>query len=266
MKSNLVLIGCDPEAFVRRGQTIHHCIGVVGGSKDAPRAVANGAVQEDNVLFEFNVDCTADAAVFSTRLDSVLGAGRNILRESGLHLVPNVSSHSYESMDGWPEQAFVFGCDPDYNGLTGEVNPKPSAEDPFLRTAGGHVHIGWSHLGEVTKELQQRVIVMCDYVLGLPSLSEDTDTRRRELYGKAGACRYKSYGVEYRTLSNYWIWSDAATMTTHRRAQRAFELAFGLGYDVLTALITPEEVQHAINTGDVAAAQAYLKVIENAKV
>jgi len=44
-----------------------------------------------------------------------------------------------------------------------------------------------------------------DVFLGLFSLFFDSDTKRREMYGKAGAFRPKSYGVEYRTLSNVWL-------------------------------------------------------------
>lgn len=47
-----------------------------------------------------------------------------------------------------------------------------------------------------------------DLHLGVPSLVLDKDTERRKLYGKAGAFRPKPYGVEYRTLSNFWIWSE----------------------------------------------------------
>ncbi len=187
----------------------------------APLLVVGGAVQEDNVLFEFNVDPVNNPGEFLSNIRTVMEQGAEMLIGYGLRLQPNLSSHIYDNMDGFPEKAFEFGCTPDYNAATGETNPSPSAVNQFLRTAGGHVHIGWNQLSEVNKEQQERVGMLCDYLLGLPSMLEDTDTRRRELYGKAGAIRYKSYGVEYRTLSNYWIWDDALVATIHDRAQEA---------------------------------------------
>lgn len=262
MNKSIVLIGADPECFVHDGSAIRHCIGLLGGTKDCPMPVIDGAVQEDNVLFEFNVDPTDDADVFRSRIVDVMEQGGMLLQPHGLVLLPGVSSHIYEDMGGFPEKAFEFGCTPDYNAYTGQVNPRPSATNSNLRTAGGHVHIGYSHLRTVTEELSRAVINMCDYLLGLPSLLEDKDSRRRELYGKAGACRLKSYGPEYRTLSNYWIWDKELTKLVHARAQLAYELVDRL--PMIQQLVSQEACQEAINTNDIVSAKAYLEIISHA--
>lgn len=261
---NLALIGADPEAFVKRGPQVSHCINMLGGDKQFPRLVMDGAVQEDNVLFEFNVDPTANPAEFRNYINHVLSQGQDILSGFGLRIAPSLSSHVYENMDGFPEKAFEFGCTPDYNCFGGAQNPVPSSVNPFLRTAGGHVHIGFSHLTTVTKELQEAVGCMCDYLLGLPSLLEDDDAQRRELYGKAGAIRYKPYGVEYRTLSNYWIWSDDTINTIHARAQKAYDDVAKLA--LYQALVPQADVQAAINNNDRQSAIAFLKVLEDAAI
>lgn len=265
MSHTRALIGADPECFVSNDGVISHCIDILGGSKDAPRIVSGGAVQEDNVLFEFNVDPTDNAGTFADLIYRVMTQGSDILSMHNLELVRNVSSHVYESLQGYPEKAFEFGCTPDYNALTGAVNPRPSATNELLRTAGGHVHIGWSHLHTVTEQDQRDVMVACDYVLGLISLLEDPDIRRRELYGKAGACRLKSYGAEYRTLSNYWIFNRAKTMIVHARAQEAYRIGTNKPlFETLKSVLPPEVVQDCINSGNVAEAKALIEVVSHA--
>lgn len=262
--SKLALIGADPEAFVQYGPHISHAIGMIGGTKDQPYPVMGGGLQEDNVLFEFNVDPSDNPEVFAQTIAMVLQQGADVLAMNGLRIKTHLSSHVYDNMDGFPEKAFEFGCTPDYNAFTGQENPRPSATNQLLRTAGGHVHIGYSHITTVTDDLSRAVMNMCDYLLALPSLFEDKDTQRRDLYGKAGACRLKSYGAEYRTLSNYWIWDEAMIKTIHGRAQDAFLKVDKL--DLIQALIPQADVQAAINTNDLVSAKAMLEILNHAAI
>lgn len=77
-----------------------------------------------------------------------------------------------------------------------------------LRSCGGHVHVGdESLMGDGTGSIL--MIYMMDLFLGVPSLWLDKDPssiRRRELYGNAGRFREKhEYGIEYRSLGNFWL-------------------------------------------------------------
>lgn len=193
-------IGADPEVFLMNPDgSPAIAIGKLGGTKREPRPVPLGAVQEDNVLAEFNIDPADHPDMFVNNIQSVMGELRGLLPEFQLGVVSSMRFDPMALIE-YPE-ALEFGCDPDWNAWTGEINdpPNPMTE---MRTAGGHIHIGFDRINEDTAP---QFVQMLDFYLGLPSVLLDDDTDRRGLYGKAGAYRPKPYGVEYRTLSNFWI-------------------------------------------------------------
>ena len=111
-----------------------------------------------------------------------------------------------EEWERAPEENRELGCDPDYSAYTLNLNPTPDRKVKF-RTAAGHIHIGWGSRFEIDSDyisLCAAVTREMDATLGVASLLFDPDTKRRSLYGKAGAFRPKQYGVEYRVLSNCW--------------------------------------------------------------
>jgi hypothetical protein len=119
------------------------------------------------------------------------------------------------------EQAKVFGCDPDFNAWTGEMNPKPQAADETLRSCGGHLHVGYP-----IEEIEpRRLIKFMDLFLGVPSVVMDDGDLRKQLYGKAGAYRPKHYGAEYRTLSNFWVKHPDLTAWAWRATAEAIDHA-----------------------------------------
>lgn len=257
--SKVAMFGADPEILVMNKGVISHCIGVLGGTKDKPLRVTDGAVQEDNVAFEFNIDPTSEREVFLARIKNVMQQGLAMLGKD--FSLSKQSSHifSAEELKLMPPQAMVFGCDPDYNALTGDVNPAPRAADPGLRSAGGHVHIGFGDKVAINEDNQRLLGVLCDYYLGLPSVILDGDTRRRELYGKAGAIRMKPYGMEYRTLSNFWVHNDDNIKFVFDQSKKAHD-NFEAFFD-LAAQFTPESVQDVINSGNKRMAEQMVKTM-----
>jgi len=199
--NKLLMLGTDSEYFVSHNGAIGSAIGLLGGSKEAPRLVANGNVQEDNVLAEFAIDPCTTSAQWVNNIVSVRAQMLEILNEKGLDIVGK-SSHKFgEELFDFPSKAFEFGCDPDWDAYSGQQNPRPNV-NTFLRTAAGHIHFSY----ENPDDMRTRDIIKClDYSLGVWSVLLDEDKQRRSLYGKAGAYRKKSYGGEYRTLGNFWL-------------------------------------------------------------
>ena len=236
-------IGADPELFVSDGKDIVSGIGFVGGSKDEPRPVPCGAVQEDNVLAEFNIDPCSTLKQFIGKISTVTTELDRILKPHGLHTVVK-SSHTFEreTLLAAGQKAMEFGCDPDFNCWTGGKNDSPN---PYteLRTAGGHVHIGYDNPEEARS---YEVACILDYLLGAPSVLLDDDTQRRAMYGQAGACRIKPYGVEYRVLSNFWLGSTELKTWIYKTTT----LVEYLTLEDFKDIASPDEVRKCINESD----------------
>ncbi len=207
MKTKLKL-GCDPEMFLMDIHgSLKSSIGKIGGSKMDPMPLPIGpgyAVQEDNVAIEFNIPPAEGRSSFVESIQGTLNYLTAMVKEIYDFDICRLSAASFSAAELDNPEALVFGCDPDFNAWTKGVNPKPMAADKSLRSCGGHVHVGYD------KEAidPTYVIKLMDLFLGVPSVMMDKGELRKELYGKAGAFREKSYGVEYRTLSNFWIFND----------------------------------------------------------
>ncbi len=212
------LIGADPEIFVKRDSKLVSAYGLIKGDKKNPLKVDRGAVQVDGMALEFNIDPAENFAKFNNNIDTVLAILKSMVPGHEFEIAP-VADFGKAMIDAQPKEAKELGCDPDFDAYTGKANPRPSAETPF-RTASGHLHVGWTKdvdpMDPTHLEACRALVKNMDIYLGIPSLAFSTDDRRRELYGKAGAFRPKSYGVEYRVLDNMWL-------TTPHRRKWAFE-------------------------------------------
>jgi hypothetical protein len=252
----MVTIGHDAEVFVAVNGHVTSAIGLIGGTKDKPLPVKMGGLQEDNVLAELNITPATSA-------DAFIGNTEQVLAELKAMLPPDydvviASSHTYEKTDilSFGKQAVEFGCTPDFNCWSLDENDSPSPYT-LLRTAGGHIHIGFDDGDVVTTANIVDTIRMCDYMLGLPSVLLDGDTQRRSLYGQAGAYREKAYGCEYRTLSNFWMKDKDLMRWVYNQAREAYLNRDE--YKNMRGILVPSELQRIINTSDVDAASEYVQ-------
>lgn len=265
MNKSIFTIGTDPEFFPRKEGVITSVAGLLGCSKDDKLILSEDVrLQEDNVLAEFDINPQKGFEAFNDNVKRGLDLVNKKLAEHQMELAFGVSSHVYTTaeLESFDKSAFVFGCTPDFNAFTGQKNPSPSAADPGLRTAGGHVHIGFNEILPVDLKAQQCAGVLCDYYLSLVSVLLDKDTRRKELYGKASCVRFKDYGIEYRSLSNFWVADQDLRKLVYEQVEK---VVTNLNFDhlmELNAKLPIERLHQIINTNDQKEADTFLSRLQ----
>lgn len=231
-------LGSDPEVFLqdKSGKPIS-VIGYINADKWNPLQIADMpqgfTLQEDNVALEYGIPPASSAAEFVSHIKAVMERSKAWLPDLEFS---NLSCIIFPEDQMRHPAAHVFGCEPDFNAWTKDVNPAPQPPSPFMRSAGGHVHV------ETNKNPFQ-VVRNMDFFLGVPATLMDNGEMRKQLYGKAGACRPKPYGVEYRTLSNFWIFQDRLIEWVWRNTERA------LNSEVDVAALS-ERILRSINNND----------------
>ena len=231
------------------------------GTKHTPIALpSGGTVQRDNVAVEFASPPVETPEQFVESIRSCLrDISSMIPKGTSLEAVPSANFPASE-LDH--HEAQQFGCDPDYNAWTVEQNEKPHCNSSVFRSCGGHVHVGGIQEDgspipgmEFLLEFEGKLAMVraMDIMLGIPSTILDCSPAaiaRRQLYGKAGCHRIPDHGVEYRTLSNYWLKTPELVMLIYHLTNDAVRLVQSGALEDLINKLGAEEIQRIINNGD----------------
>lgn len=226
-----ITLGCDPEVFVRDTSTGKFICGegLIQGDKRNPFKVAKGAIQVDGTALEFNIDPAKTQAEFVGNVARVFGDLQVRVKKINpkYELVASpVADFDPAYFKKISVEAKRLGCEPDYNAYTGKANPAPQGDRPF-RTGSGHIHVGWTEGQDPMEKYHflvcREVASILDMYLLPQSLLWDSDDRRRDLYGNPGAFRPKSYGMEYRVLSNAWLRDPALIKWVYDQINKALD-------------------------------------------
>lgn len=261
-------LGHDVEFFLKKGKEFFPSVGIIGGTKEEPlplNDLGKGySVQEDNVMLEVTVPPSSSLEEWIGTQETLMNYLPDYLSkiDSDLELVV-IGSAEFNAKHLQSEQAKTFGCSPEFSAYTGDVNEIDCEEVGNLRSAGGHIHISWEGTHEYDVDAHRVFVRALDLFLGVPSVFLDPDKRRREVgYGKAGSHRSKEYGVEYRTLSNFWMKSPELIEWVYRNVKRAIEwLQVPENYELVSEdyFPLPLTVQDALDTNNTGELQQLIK-------
>lgn len=273
-------LGCDPEFFFERGGQ------VIGAEKvlTPDRKIVStsfgyngpsGSTAEKFVLDGVQVELNPRPNTCRANLGNEIAAAFRALR---VHLkdmgdvkasFKTVVEVSQVELDSLSDKAKVFGCAESLNTYDKKACVGVDASTYLKRSAGGHIHLGFSG-DQLMMAARERLVPILDAFVGNTCVLIDRDpeqAERRKVYGRAGEYRLPKHGLEYRTLSNFWLRAYplmSMVMGLSRQAcgilyttvlgeEGEFAAQKFAGWDAAGALLSCvdlEKVRIAINTND----------------
>ena len=218
-----VTFGCDPEFFFTKGGKVIGSEKVLSqGGKEivSPRISSSNLGEKSGEEFSAfvldGVQCELNPRAHRCRQALGLEIAHAFLRlrehlnktEGGVTACfAQTINISKKELDSLSESSRQFGCMPSRNlyDMGAKVTVDPAKY--LKRSAGGHIHIGLKEYPPLMAN-RERLIPLMDCLVGLPSVLIDRDPgnkERRKHYGRAGEYRLPDHGIEYRTLSNFWL-------------------------------------------------------------
>jgi hypothetical protein len=211
-----VLLGADPELFFAKV------------SKDGRRRIVGSELylpsgEECNITVD-GVQLELNPAPSSCRVYLAMNI-KNLFLQLRDYILPQQENLqldfrqavtiSKQELNKLSEQAKVLGCEPSFNShkeTVGDIQLKVDAEKYRVRSSAGHLHFGqrYHKINPPLRVLDRvrSVVHALDLFLGNTCVMLDTSPaskKRRKLYGLAGEYRLPPWGLEYRTLSNFWL-------------------------------------------------------------
>jgi hypothetical protein len=253
-KINNITIGSDPEFFLysQLENKFISAVGMYEGTKKDPKVISENGhmIQVDGVSCEVNIPPCVTAEQFNKELQFVVGYIRDTIAKPKNLIISEAVTAEFTEDQLNCREAWEIGCDPDLSAWTLNVN-NPKGYENNIRACGGHISVGYDNPNEQTSIA---LIKAMDLFLSVPSVLIDEDVRRRALYGKAGAMRFKSFGVEHRTLSNFWLFNPVLRTWAFENTLKACEFVN------INGIITNEDdIMECINTGNKAMAQEIIE-------
>jgi len=219
-------LGADIEFFIYNGKLVT-ADKILKPKRE--RITSTGYAFFDGVQAEINPDASFYIYHFVDNIRKCL-IFVSVKYPNGLFSVsPSVSVDS-SILEGCQEQCFNLQCN-ELNVYSGEKSVYPDGHTFMKRFAGGHVHIGYNGLKyqDLMTEYKVKVLVkVLDSVLGVMSVAfshSKAEMERRKMYGRAGMYWLQIHGLEYRTLSAYWMASPVLSAIILGIARDCFTIA-----------------------------------------
>lgn len=211
-----ILIGSDPEFFLRKDDKILPSVGIIEGSKWNPISYKDMYIFKDNVLVEGNIKPAKTVNEFVNNMKSLKEA---ISIVSGGYIPTSMDSYKFEKEQLSSREAKEFGCSPYEKAWESKLVSADNLASSLNRSAGFHIHIGYEKIDNSIreKELNKALAKAYDFFCINPSRLHHYDKFRSNNYGVFGAYRNKPYGVEVRSLGGFfsndeyleWVYNQA---------------------------------------------------------
>lgn len=246
-------IGADPEFFfVDKDNEVVPAKCLLSSGLDG--------IVEDGFQVELHPDPSACRQLFANALNNQLGIAKDLAKRNGLKLSTKVAMRVGDKP--WKmlsQDERRFGCSPTSN--IHENTKRVTGVRERWRSCGGHIHLT---LPNRLKSNPTKVVSVLDIVLGNTMVLLDRDDgniTRRKNYGRAGEYRSKSYGLEYRVLSNFWATRYVYLSMVFALARNALGLVeSGLDKELLKR-VDFKKVRKAINNNDKDLALETLQIV-----
>jgi hypothetical protein len=270
-------LGCDPELFLtQKGK-------VIGAEKVIPE-LGLSAPYSKVVLDGIQVELNPMASTCRQSLAYGLGQAFLALHtqlakmdkiEASFHQIVEVDQSELDSLS---DKAKLLGCAPSLNAYDATATIGVDPNTYKKRSAGGHIHLGLTSYTNLMKH-RERLVPLLDILVGNTSVLIDRDpgnAERRQVYGRAGEHRLPAHGLEYRTLSNFWLRGYPLMSGMFGLARLACDVlantlsvnAAGRSHYIeaepdLLAAVDLEAIRRAIDTNDLALAKENWKPVRD---